>query len=125
MATLKSMGTTDDAAPQQTYPEYWEADVILRDGATAHLRPISPEDQDLLQEFHSGQSEDSIYLRFFSYKPTLSQRELDRFSTVDHRDRVCFVLILGERMIGVGRYDRTTQRSAEVAFMISDHHQGR
>ncbi|MBX7557375.1 GNAT family N-acetyltransferase, partial [Streptomyces sp. tea 10] len=119
------MGTTDDAAPQQTYPEYWEADVILRDGATAHLRPISPEDQDLLQEFHSGQSEDSIYLRFFSYKPTLSQRELDRFSTVDHRDRVCFVLILGERMIGVGRYDRTTQRSAEVAFMISDHHQGR
>ena len=125
MATLKSMGTTDDAAPQQAYPEYWEADVILRDGATAHLRPISPEDQDLLQQFHSGQSEDSIYLRFFSYKPTLSQRELDRFSTVDHRDRVCFVLILGERMIGVGRYDRTTQRSAEVAFMISDHHQGR
>ncbi|GEC98462.1 GNAT family N-acetyltransferase [Kocuria varians] len=119
------MGSTDEAPQPQAYPEYWEADVILRDGATAHLRPISPQDQDLLQQLHSSQSEDSIYLRFFSYKPKLSQRELERFTTVDHKDRVCFVLILGGRMIGVGRYDRVTPRVAEVAFMISDHHQGR
>ena len=125
MTSLKSMGSNDETPQQQAYPEYWEADVILRDGATAHLRPISPQDQDLLQEFHSSQSEDSIYLRFFSYKPRLSQRELERFTTVDHRDRVCFVLILGEKLIGVGRYDRTSPRAAEVAFMISDHHQGR
>ncbi|MDO4919796.1 GNAT family N-acetyltransferase [Kocuria sp.] len=119
------MGSHDEAPQQQSYPEHWEADVILRDGATAHLRPISPRDQDLLQEFHSSQSPDSIYLRFFSYKPRLSQRELERFTTVDHADRVCFVLVLGEKLIGVGRYDRTTPRAAEVAFMISDHHQGR
>lgn len=125
MASLKSMGSHDETPQQQSYPEYWEADVILRDGATAHLRPISPQDQELLQQFHSSQSQDSIYLRFFSYKPRLSQRELERFTTVDHVDRVCFVLMLGERLIGVGRYDRTTPRAAEVAFMISDHHQGR
>ena len=119
------MGSNDETPQQQAYPEYWEADVILRDGATAHLRPISPQDRQLLQQFHSSQSEDSIYLRFFSYKPKLSERELERFTTVDHVDRVCFVLILGDRMIGVGRYDRTSPRAAEVAFMISDHHQGR
>ena len=125
MASLKSMGSLDETPQQQAYPEYWEADVILRDGATAHLRPISPQDQELLQQMHSSQSQDSIYLRFFSYKPKLSQRELERFTTVDHRDRVCFVLILGDKLIGVGRYDRTSPRAAEVAFMISDHHQGR
>ncbi|STX01726.1 succinyl-CoA synthetase subunit alpha [Kocuria rosea] len=114
---------TDDAGQ---YPEYWEADVILRDGATAQLRPISPEDKDALLAFHQSQSENSIYLRFFSYKPTLSARELERFTRVDHRDRVCFVLVLADRIIGVGRYDRTDRHDdAEVAFMISDAHQGR
>lgn len=125
LATLKSMASTDEGSQAPSYPDYWEADVILRDGATAHLRPISPEDRQLLDRFHSSQSEDSIYLRFFSYKPRLSERELERFTTVDHVDRVCFVLLLGGNIIGVGRYDRTTERVAEVAFMISDAHQGR
>jgi acyl-CoA synthetase (NDP forming)/RimJ/RimL family protein N-acetyltransferase len=116
---------TDTETPSR-YPEYWEADVILRDGATAHLRPISPHDRDALQNFHQSQSESTIYLRFFSYKPSLSARELDRFTVVDHKNRVCFVLLLGDQIIGVGRYDRTgTPNEAEVAFMISDAHQGR
>lgn len=125
MATLKSMGSHDEGSQSPSYPEYWEADVIMRDGATAHLRPISPDDRELLTEFHGKQSEDSIYLRFFSYKPALSEKELARFTTVDHVDRVCFILLLDAKMIGVGRYDRTSERAAEVAFMISDHHQGR
>ena len=119
------MGSHDEGSQPPSYPEYWEADVIMRDGATAHLRPISPNDRELLTEFHSKQSEDSIYLRFFSYKPSLSEKELERFTTVDHVDRVCFILLLDGKMIGVGRYDRTSDRVAEVAFMISDHHQGR
>ena len=48
------MGSTDEAPQPKAYPEYWEADVILRDGATAHLRPISPQDKELLQELHSS-----------------------------------------------------------------------
>lgn len=119
--------TTDtDTEASGRYPAYWEADVILRDGSTAHLRPISPADRDALQRFYTAQSEDTKYLRFFSYKPTLSERELDRFTTVDHEDRVCFVLELGDEIIGVGRYDRAErQDDAEVAFLISDAHQGR
>ena len=38
------------------YPEHWEADVVLRDGGTAHLRPITPADADALQAFHVAQS---------------------------------------------------------------------
>ena len=30
--------TVDGAAP--AYPRYWEADVVLRDGGTAHVRPM-------------------------------------------------------------------------------------
>lgn len=108
------------------YPAHWEADVVLRDGATANLRPVIPTDRDALEKMYAGQSERTIYLRFFTHKPTLSDKELTRFTTVDHSNRVAFVIMLGEEMIGIGRYDRTQDpQEAEVAFMISDAHQGR
>lgn len=108
------------------YPEYWEADVVLRDGGTAHLRPISPDDADAVQEFHTGQSQNSIYLRFFSFKARLSAKELQRFTEVDHKDRVAFVITIGGRIVGIGRYDRLDDPAeAEVAFNISDSQQGR
>lgn len=110
----------------QGYPAHWEADVVLRDGATAQLRPVTPQDQDALLDMFHGQSENTIYLRFFSHKTTLTKRELERYTTVDYRDRVAFVIMLGGAMIGIGRYDRTPKPGdAEVAFLISDAHQGR
>lgn len=108
------------------YPEYWEADVVLRDGGTAHLRPIRPEDADALQAFHAGQSQASIYMRFFSFKPKLSGKEVRRFTEVDHINRVAFVITIGGEIMGIGRYDRLDDPAeAEVAFNISDAHQGR
>lgn len=108
------------------YPEYWEADVVLRDGVTAHIRPITPEDAPGVEQFHLGQSETSIYYRFFTYKSTLTPKELERFTNVDYRDRVAFVITAGGHIIGIGRYDRLNNPTeAEVAFNIADAHQGR
>src|SRR5699024_1869389 len=56
----------------QSYPNHWEADVVLTDGGTAHLRPITPDDADLLREFHSRLSPETIYYRFFAPYPRLS-----------------------------------------------------
>ncbi len=58
------------------YPAEYEADVVLRDGATAHLRPITPEDADLLVEFYARVSEQSKYYRFFAPYPQLSDRDV-------------------------------------------------
>jgi len=108
------------------YPEYWEADVVLRDGGTAHLRPIHPDDADAVQAFHMGQSQNSIYMRFFAFKARLSSKELKRFTEVDYKDRVAFVITIGGEIIGIGRYDRLDDPAeAEVAFNIADAHQGR
>ncbi|GLY33290.1 GNAT family N-acetyltransferase [Kineosporia sp. NBRC 101731] len=109
------------------YPLHWEADVVLRDGATAHLRPITADDADALQRFHVHQSPESIYLRFFAPMPRLSPRDLHHFTNVDHADRVALIAVLGDDIVGVGRYDRLDAGSdaAEVAFNISDAHQGR
>ncbi|MGN7149097.1 bifunctional acetate--CoA ligase family protein/GNAT family N-acetyltransferase [Arthrobacter sp. SAFR-179] len=108
------------------YPEHWEADVVLRDGGTAHLRPIHPSDADAVQAFHTGQSQNSIYMRFFAFKARLSAKELKRFTEVDYKDRVAFVITIHGEIIGIGRYDRLADPTeAEVAFNIADAHQGR
>ncbi len=61
---------TDQDAP--TAPPHWEADVLLRDGRTAHIRPIQPSDAELLVSFYDRVSDESKYYRFFSTMPWLS-----------------------------------------------------
>ena len=113
--------TQDVPAP----PRHWEADVLLRDGRTAHIRPIRPDDREVFVEFYSRVSDESKYYRFFSPMPRLSERDLDRFTNVDHVGRVAFVLTLQGQIIAVGRYDVVKPGEAEVAFLVEDQHQGR
>ena len=113
-------------ADAPAYPSHWEADVLLRDGRTAHIRPVTPADEELLVDFYDNRvSDTSKYYRFFSPMPHLSQRDVTRFTNVDYVSRVAFVLMLRDRMIAIGRYDVTSPGEAEVAFLVSDDHQGR
>ncbi|GAA4720432.1 GNAT family N-acetyltransferase [Nocardioides conyzicola] len=106
-------------------PTHWEADVLLRDGRTAHIRPIRAEDRDVFVEFYSRVSDQSKYYRFFSPMPRLSDRDVDRFTNVDNVNRVALVLTLQGQIIAVGRYDVIKPGEAEVAFLVEDQHQGR
>ena len=111
-------------------PRHWEADVLLRDGHTAHIRPIRPEDADLLVEFYDRVSEQSKYFRFFTAMPRLSERDVQRFTQVDHVRRVAFVVTLKKRIIALGSYESGSyegddSRRAEVAFLVEDAQQGR
>jgi GNAT superfamily N-acetyltransferase len=85
-----------------------------------------PDDADGLVALHSRLSERSRYFRYFGAYPRIPQRDLERFSTVDHHDRVAFVALLGGDIVAVGRYERLADGpSAEVAFLVDDAHQGR
>ena len=119
------MPEADELSTVPPPPRHWEADVLLRDGRTAHIRPMQPEDRELLVEFYSRVSDQSKYYRFFSPMPELSERDLDRFTRVDHRDRVAMILLVAGQMIAVGRYDAIRPGYAEVAFLVEDRHQGR
>lgn len=116
------MTEPDDLPP----PPHREADVVVSDGGIVHLRPIVPADADALVAFHAGLSERTRYLRFFAAHPRIPERELYRFTHVDHHDRVAFVVELGGKIIAVGRYERLLDTDqAEVAFVVADAHQGR
>jgi acyl-CoA synthetase (NDP forming)/GNAT superfamily N-acetyltransferase len=108
------------------FPEHWEADVVLSDGGTVHLRPITPDDAERLLAFHGRLSERTRYFRYFGPYPRMPKRDVERFSTVDHRDRVALVASLGDDIVAVGRFDRLAAGdSAEIAFVVQDGHQGR
>lgn len=99
--------------------------MLLRDGRTAHIRPIQADDKERLVEFYAQVSEKSKYYRFFAPMPNLSAKDVVRFTNVDHVDRVALVLLVAGKMIAVGRYDRMSATEAEVAFLVQDSHQGR
>jgi acetyltransferase len=108
------------------YPKHWEADVVLTDGGTAQLRPIRPDDADRLQAFHARLSPQTVYNRFFAYRPVLSDADVARFTVVDHDRRGALVAMLRDEIIGVVRYEGLKNGTdAEVAFIVEDAHQGR
>ncbi|MEU8043738.1 GNAT family N-acetyltransferase [Micromonospora echinofusca] len=102
-------------------------DVLLSDGTTVQLRPIRPSDGPGVVAMHSRFSERTRYLRYFSPYPRIPERDLQRFVNVDHRDREAFVVLVGERIVAVGRYERLGPQApeAEVAFVVEDAYQGR
>jgi len=113
---------TDNPAP----PPHWEADIVAADGGTVHLRPICPEDADGINGLMERSSDQTRYYRFFGPMKKLSEKDLYRFTHVDHVDRVAFVVLLGDQIIAVGRFDRYPGTDdAEVAFLVEDAHQGR
>ncbi|TKJ28887.1 CoA-binding protein [Blastococcus sp. CCUG 61487] len=109
-----------------TPPKHWEADIVAADGGTVHLRPIRPDDAEGLTGLMERSSDQTRYYRFFGPMKRLSDKDLHRFTHVDHDNRVAFVVLLGDQVIGVGRYDRYPGTDdAEVAFLIEDAHQRR
>ena len=108
------------------YPGRWEADVVLADGGTAHVRPIVAEDGDRWSRFISQLSPRTVYFRFFTEHPQLGPAEREHFTNVDYVGRVAFLALLGDEIVGVGRYDRIPgSLVAEVAFVVADEHHGR
>ena len=110
---------------RHAYPVEWEFDAILADGATAHLRPIRPTDASGLVAFHAGLSFETVYSRFFGVHPELTDKEVERFTTVDYHDRFALLATLDDEIVAVARYDRVSPEAAEVAFVVADAHQAR
>ncbi len=117
--------TTEARAVPAAYPSQWEADVVLADGSTVHVRPIRPDDGPRILDFHGRQSPESIYFRYFTPRPRLSEKDVAHLTHVDYVDRMAFVALRADQLIGVARYDRWPTRSeAEVAFFVDDRHKG-
>jgi RimJ/RimL family protein N-acetyltransferase len=100
----------------------------LRNGRPAVVRALQPRDREALVAAWGRTGDESRYRRFFTSKHSLSEGEIAFFMDVNFRTHVALVAELeegGRQVIaGGGRYVVCAPRSAEVAFMVDDAHQG-
>ncbi len=98
------------------------------------LRPIRPEDENLMIRFHETLSDNTVYFRYFQLQPLHVRTQHERLTEicfVDYDRSIALVAIeknkaTGENSIlGVGRIVKIHgTQDAEFALMISDLYQG-
>ena len=114
-----------------TDPRIYGVEELLKDGGSIHIRAIRPDDRARLIQHFQNMSQRSVYFRFFGAKRRLTDAELTRFTEPDFSRHVTLVATLRdegeEHIVGIGQYiaqiDHPTR--AEVAFAVTDEHQGR
>ena len=112
------------------YPEDHEVRARCEDGLEVLLRPIRPEDADLVREFFSRLSSESIYHRFFRDLPGLSSQMLLRLTQVDYDREIALAAMLThgltEKMLGLcSLAQRPGSEWAEFAVVVEDNWQRR
>ncbi|MDW8058763.1 MAG: GNAT family N-acetyltransferase [Thermomicrobium sp.] len=111
---------------QRAYPAHREADVVLRDGSTVHVRPVRPDDEAAIRAFYEGLSAEARKLRFFGEAVDLARTAHDDVS-VDYVHDFTLVAEAGptRRIVGVATYRKLEGDRAEVALAVADDYQGR
>lgn len=116
------------------YPVEYVSEFRLSPGKqTVLLRPIRPEDEELLIDFHSTLSEESVRLRYFgplSLETRTAHQRLARICFSDYDREIALVAIHGKgvnrKLIAVGRLNRLPGCNvAEFAVLVADAWQGR
>ena len=117
---------TRSVSSQEAREERWSSTVVLGNGETALIRPIRPSDAASLAAFHERQSPESIYRRYFSPKPRLTDADLEHFTVVDFVGRVALVVERYGEFIAWASYERWPGRDdADAAFQVDDAHHGK
>lgn len=106
--------------------------ITLRDGRSATIRLMRPDDRDKLVAAFAKLDRQTVYTRFFSFRNELPEGPLNRIHTIDLVRLAALVVTLGsgadETIIGSATYvaDEAADgaRTAEVAFTIEEDFQG-
>jgi len=118
------------------YPSQYSTAFTLRDGASVVIRPIRPEDEPLLMEFHATLSNQSVYLRYFhgmKLAVRTAHERLAQMCFIDYDRQIALVAESNDSepglrsILGVARlYKSRGGNDAECAFLVSDalQHQG-
>ena len=121
------------------YPARYEQIWPLRGGGEYTLRPIRPDDAEMLQDLVQHLSPESRYFRFVSSIKELPPTMLARFTLIDYDREMALVAVVkqrsvgsdgkmveSERIVGVSRYiTNPDQASCEFALLVADDFNGK
>jgi len=121
------------------YPARYEQVWPLRGGGVYTIRPIHPDDAQMLQDLVQGLSAESRYFRFVSSMPELPAPMLSRLTLIDYDREMALVAIHRsrqdgpdgetvetERIVGVSRYITNPDKaSCEFSLLVADDFNGK
>ncbi len=102
------------------YPAHLERTIALGDGRRVHVRPIVPSDAGDLQAAAAAADDETLYMRFFTTRPRLSDSQLRHLTELDYRSRLALVARddAGQG-VAVARYESLADSdAAEVAVVV-------
>jgi acetyltransferase len=106
------------------YPSRYVYESKLNDGTPVVIRPIRPEDEPLMVEFHHTLSERSVYMRYFHWMKLdqrITHERLTRMCFIDYDRQMALVAENQGKILGVSRLVRSPlANDGEVAVIISD-----
>jgi acetyltransferase len=133
---IHGLDVPEEALPSpaiRPYPSQYIWQWALRDGTPVVIRPIRPEDEPLIVEFHKRLSEQSVYLRYF-YPMALDMRiaheRLTRICFIDYDREMVLVAEWADpadkrAIIGVGNLIKIHgTNDGEFAAVVADAYQG-
>ncbi|MDD5613291.1 MAG: GNAT family N-acetyltransferase, partial [Gallionella sp.] len=112
------------------YPTHLVSHWQLADGTDITIRPIRPEDAELVQDFVRNLSEQTRYFRFMNSVQELSQAMLVRFTQIDYSREMALVAVTEQHgrevELGVARFAINPDgESCEFALVIADNMRGK
>ena len=117
------------------YPTHMVSNWQLADGTNIVIRPIRPEDAELVQKFVRELSEETRYFRFMNSVQELSHAMLVRFTQIDYSREIALIAVVkqndndiesNETQLGVARYATNPDgESCEFAVVIADSVSGK
>jgi acetyltransferase len=111
------------------YPARYESRFTARDGTEITFRPVRPEDEPRLVEFHRRLSQRSVYLRW--YQPLALEERIahERLARICHIDYDREMALIAERegeILAIGRVSKRHQGGeGRVTLLIRDEYQRR
>jgi len=122
------------------YPTAHEREWPMKGGGMYAIRPIRPDDAEMLQALVRGLSDESRYFRFASTLTELPARMLARYTLIDYDREMALVAVHTprhaaedggngererERIIGVSRFiTNPDQTSCEFSLVVADDFKG-
>ncbi len=105
---------------------YWQ----LADGTNITIRPIRPEDAELVKTFVDGLSEESKYFRFMNSVQHLTEAMLVRFTQIDYSRELALMAVTTideqEVELGVARFSINPDgETCEFALVVGDKVSGK
>jgi acetyltransferase len=108
------------------YPARWEAVWPLAGGGEVQVRPIRPDDAQMLQALVQGVSAESRYMRFVSALTELPAPMLARLTLIDYDREMALVALQEDRIVGVSRIvTNPDQASCEFSLLVADEMAGK